>query len=495
MKPGEGDPLIDLEQEGGNVRDFLTILFKHKTKILTIFLASVLTAGVASFVMPPTYEAQSTLLVKIGREYIYRPEVSSGTQISVNPPNQEEIINSEIRILTSRGLIEKVVGTIGVDKLYPRLVKTYPDGITPVDMAVIQFEKKLTVEVVKKSNVIDVSYQHRDRVLAAKAVNLLVDFFLDKHLQVYNDPTSSFLEQQLEDYRKKLEGSEDGLQQFKQRNRVYALDEQRNLLLKQQIDLDSAYKETQNRIEELRHRLASLNEKARMIAEDPPLYTFSERDRILTDSKTRLLDLQIKEQELLTKYKASHPLVVNTRKEIQIAREFVREQEGDIKTAVRTGNLVYQEVEKERIKTEADMKAQEAKGLSLKRQLGHMEAEISKLDLTEKEFVDLKRGFAVSEKNYKNYVDRFEDARISDDMNRRRLANISIIQPAAVPVKPVKPRKALNLSLSLILGATIGLGFAFLSEHVAQGLTTPDMAEKKVQLTVLASIPLYDWSG
>jgi len=45
---------------------------------------------------------------------------------------------------------------------------------------------------------------------------------------------------------------------------------------------------------------------------------------------------------------------------------------------------VYQEVEKERIKTEADMKAQEAKSLSLKEQLRQMEAEISKLDLTEK---------------------------------------------------------------------------------------------------------------
>ena len=476
-------------------RDFLTILFKHKTKILTLYIACVLTAAAVSFILPPTYEAKSTLLVKFGREYIYRPETGSGTQVTVTPPNQEELINSEIRILTSRVLIQKVVSTIGVEKLYPRLFKTYRDGITPVDMAVIEFEKKLSVEVMKKSNVIEVSFQHKDRELAAKAVNLLVDDFLVKHLQVYNDPKSSFLEQQLADYRKRLEGAEEDFQQFKQQNRVYALEEQRKLLLKQRVDQDTAYKETQNRIQELRQRLATLNEKARMISEGPPLYTFSERDRIVTDGKSRLLDLQIKEQELLTKYKASHPLVVNTRKEIQIAREFVQEQEGEVKTAVRTGNLVYQEVEKERIKTEADMKAQEAKSLSLKEQLRQMEAEISKLDLTEKKLIDLHRGFEITEKNYKNYVEKHEDARISDDMNQRKLANISTIQQAAVPVKPIKPRKALNLVISLVLGAVLGLGFAFFSELTAQGLTTPDMAEKKLQLTVLASIPLYDRPG
>jgi uncharacterized protein involved in exopolysaccharide biosynthesis len=348
---------------------------------------------------------------------------------------------------------------------------------------------------VRKSNVIEVSYQHKDRQIAARAVNLLVEFFLEKHLQVYNDPKSSFLEQQLDDYRLKLEGSEDGLQEFKQQNRVYALEEQRNLLLKQRIDLDSAYKETQNRSEELRQRLATLNEKARAISEAPPLYTFSERDRILTDSKTRLLDLQIKEQELLTKYKARHPLVANVRKEIQIAVDFVKEQEGEVKSAVRTGNLVYQEVEKERIKTEADLKAQEAKSLSLKRQIGQMEAEIGKLDLTEKKFIDLKRGFTINEKNYKNYVDKYEDARISDDMNRRKLANISTIQQAAVPVKPIKPRKALNLILAIVLGAVLSLSFAFFAEYVTQGMTTPESVEKRLQVAVLASIPLYDRPG
>jgi uncharacterized protein involved in exopolysaccharide biosynthesis len=480
---------VEEEREYGGTRDFLTILFKHKSKILIIFFAVVLTVAIGSFLMAPTYEAKSTLLVKIGREYMYRPEVGTGTQISVSPPNQEEIVNSELQVLENRELMEKVIRTIGVENLYPTLAKrTYSDGVTPVDMAVIAFGKDLTVEGVKKSNVIEVSYRNKDRQMAAKALNLLVELFKEKHLQVYNDPKSSFLEQQLDEYREKLKGSEEGLQQFKQQNRVYALDEQRNLLLQQRVNADTTYKEALNSTAELRQRLSTLNEKAHTMSENLPLYTVSERDRAITDAKAKLFDLQMKEQELLTKYKEDNFRVVDVRKEVATAQRFVTEQEEDVKAAVRTGNPVFQEIEKERIKTEADLKAQQAKSESLKHQLVMMDAEISKLDLAEKKFVDLKRGFVVNEKNYQNYVDKSEDARISDDMNRRKLANISTIQAASVPVKPIKPRKGLNIALSIVLGAVAGLGFAFFSEYSSQGLASPEAAERRLKLNVLATV-------
>ena len=59
----------------GSTRDFLTILFKHKYKILTVFLATVITVTVGSFLLPPVFEAKSSLIVKMGREYMYSPEV------------------------------------------------------------------------------------------------------------------------------------------------------------------------------------------------------------------------------------------------------------------------------------------------------------------------------------------------------------------------------------------------------------------------------------
>jgi hypothetical protein len=46
---------LEQEQQAGGVRDFLTILFKHRSKVLVIFLATVLTVTIGSFLSrPPT---------------------------------------------------------------------------------------------------------------------------------------------------------------------------------------------------------------------------------------------------------------------------------------------------------------------------------------------------------------------------------------------------------------------------------------------------------
>ena len=183
-------PMIKPQDTGGSLRDFLTVFFKHKWKISTIFLITVMAVTIGSFLISPVYEAKSSLLVKFGREYIYRSEVGEekSPAILISP---EETINAEINILTSRDLIEKVITTLKIENIYPELLESSSprlgniglgtNKITPLQAAVLKFEKKLTVEGLKKSSVIEVSFQHTDPQIAAKTVNTLVDFYKEKH--------------------------------------------------------------------------------------------------------------------------------------------------------------------------------------------------------------------------------------------------------------------------------------------------------------------------
>ena len=68
------------EPQYGSLRDFLSILFKRKAAILTIFLATVITVTAGTFLMSPTYEAKSSLLVKFGRNS------SIGPRWGIRPP-------------------------------------------------------------------------------------------------------------------------------------------------------------------------------------------------------------------------------------------------------------------------------------------------------------------------------------------------------------------------------------------------------------------------
>ena len=75
------------ETQQGTLRDFLYVLFKHKSKILIIFFSIVVTVTVGSFIMDPTYEATSKILVKFGRENIYAATTqSSGRSRSDRQP-------------------------------------------------------------------------------------------------------------------------------------------------------------------------------------------------------------------------------------------------------------------------------------------------------------------------------------------------------------------------------------------------------------------------
>ncbi len=484
---------MEQQNQASSLRDFLTVLFKHRSTILIIFFAVVATVTIGSFLLSPIYEAKSSLLVKFGREYIYRPEIGergSSDMRPLIPLNQEEVINSEIQILTSRDLIEKVIRNIGIENIYPGLVKNPPKRMTPMEVAILQFEKKLSVEGVKKSSVIQVSFQHRNPRIAAKALNLVVDSLKEKHLQVYSDPKSSFLEQQLSAYEQKLKKSQDQLETFKQKHQVFSLEEQRTLLLKQRTEFDTSFKTSQNQIKELQYKLLSLKTQMRTVSKDVPLYTETERYKIIDDAKAQLLGLQLKEQELLHKYNEDTPLVINVRKEIKIVQNFIKKQEEDLKGKVRTGqNIVYQEIEREMFKAQAELSSLEAKSATLREQIAQLNREMQALDLRENEFQNLKRELATNEKNYKTYLEKVEEALISDNLNRQKMANISVIQAATVPETPIKPKKVLNVALGIILGAVSGLGLAFFREYTNQGLSTPESAERHLGLPVLGTVP------
>jgi polysaccharide biosynthesis protein PslE len=474
------------QETQGNLRDFLTVLFKHKSRIITIFLSTVTTVTVGTFLLSPVYEAKSSLLVKIGRENIYRPEVGDRSPVvSINP---EEVVNTEINILTSRDLIEKMITTLKIENIYPDLIDPVLSHTTSLDAAIMKFSKNLSAEGLKKSNVIEVTFKHKDPRIAARAVNLLVEYYRVKHLQVYSGTESSFLDKQLATYDQKLKQSANNLEGFKQKNQVYSLDEQRSLLLKQRTELDTTLKNSINTVDELQKRLASLKGLKQGVAADSSLYTMSELDKIIVDARSRLLSLQLEEQDLLKKYKEENRLVQHVRNEIRMVKGFLADQEQTIGGKVKTGNLVYQEVQKELVKTEADLNAQRAKADTLKQQVGQLDGELRSLELRDKELQGLKRDYSITEKNYQTYTEKTEEARISDDMNRNKLANVSVIQAATAPAKPIKPKKLLNIVLGIVLGAVSGLGFAFFSEYTSQVFSTPESAERRLGLPVLVTI-------
>lgn len=475
------------EQQSASLKELLTVLFKYKYGVITFLVLAVAMMAVISLVSPPVYEAESTLLIKFGREYASSPEVLN-TNSPVVSVSLEEAVNSEINIMRSRDLIQKVVTTLGIRQLYPQLAHNPPSGMTALEAAIIKFNRDLTVEVIKKSNVLQVSFRHPNPEIAAKAVNLLVESHKEKHFQVYNAPEFIFLGKELSTFDQKLKESEKAVQRYKQINGVYSLDEQRALLLKQRTELDVALKDSRSRIEGIQRRLSSVNSRMQQMAGARNSYVQTERDNIIVQAQSHLLDRQLKEQDLLAKYPEKNLLVAKVRKEMGIVSDFLDRQEENITSKVRSSSPVYQEAEKQALLADADLRFEVARERVQRAQLRELDGQIQSLDLKEKELQALKRDVATNDKSYRAYLERFVEARISSEMNLQKFANVSVIQVATPPAKPASRNKVVMFLISVILGAASGVGYAFLRNHVSQALSTPESAERRLGLPVLATV-------
>jgi uncharacterized protein involved in exopolysaccharide biosynthesis len=211
---------------------------------------------------------------------------------------------------------------------------------------------------------------------------------------------------------------------------------------------------------------------------------------MLIDARAKLSELELKEQDAAVKYTENSRTVVDIRRQVEAAKAYVAKQEEESKKRAKTTNPLFQDIEKEKLRIEADLKAQEARADSLRTQIGQIDGELRKLDSSEKEFQGLKREIGTNEQNYKNYLEKYEETRINDDLNKRKISNVSILQSAAVPTLPVKRDRQKYVLLSLVLGLGLGFGLAVALESVPQQCTTPLSAEKHLGLPILVSIAL-----
>ncbi|GFO64866.1 Wzz/FepE/Etk N-terminal domain-containing protein [Geomonas paludis] len=466
---------------------YVSIIFKNKRIMATSFVVVVLLAVFVALLSQPLYEAKSTVLIKMGREYLARPEIGERISAPTMAINQDGLISSELQILSSKELRDKVVKEITAYKLFPDLVAM--TDVNVEDLAETRLEKTLKLNKVKNSNVIEIGYEHPDPEIAARVVNSFVDYFRDKHLQVFREPQSTFLQQQLEMYTEKLRASERELEVFKQENDVYSLGEQRTLLLQQKQELDAELKATDNQVRELQKKVIVLKGQLQTVYKSRDSYVPPERSFDIQDAKAKLLGLLLEEQRLAKKYTPSNKLIINSKNEIEIVKRYINDLETDANNKAKTGNQVYLDLYKDFLTSSASLQALVAKVTSVRAQLQEIKNSLASINRGEQQLENLKREKLMNEKNYQNYLDRVEESRMLEEMNRQKLANISVIQTAAVPVVPSTTSRVKIVAFGFVSGVFVAIGAAFLKEKSDQTFSTPEKVEVVSGLPVLVSIP------
>jgi capsular exopolysaccharide synthesis family protein len=475
------------------LRDFYYVIFRQKRKIIIFFCTVMICTALGTFLATKIYQSEATLMVKLGRESVsLDPTATTGQVLQLNA-NRENEIKSELDILQSRALAEQVVDSIGYQKfLRPLAFLSFlsfgngsdQDGqLRQRDQVVRTLMKNLDIETQKNSNIISINYKADDPELAQAVVNKLISFYLEKHINVHRTAGSDdFFKQQSNLLRAKLAQGEENLRDLKNKSGIASVTEQRTILLNRIGGLQKDLEQTEADLAASHGKIKSMEDTFRRVPKTLlRLKVTGYSGNPVDYLQQKLHDLQLKEQDLLSKFQEKNNLVQETRRQIKEIQGLL-DKEGATKGQVSSLALINEK---------ANLSELEGKKKVLKNELILAQGELKGINDYEVKIAALQRNVDLLNTNYRNYSEKLEQARIDQALNLEKISNISIVQAATLPVKPIRPRKALNLALGTFLGIFGGLGLAFLSESMDHTFKTPNDVLQRLELPILAAIPQF----
>jgi succinoglycan biosynthesis transport protein ExoP len=493
-----GEAVINGTRQESSLREFCTPVFRYKGKALALFVVLAGLVIISTFAAPQVYESEATLLVKPGRETVAAdPTVPAGSIMYLSRKMEEEL-NSELEILRSRRLAEDVVDKIGSDRLIAakatgglgRKLGLAPRTGTH-DAAVRAVLDSFGADVLRGTNILRVTFQSTDPALAQKALEDLIGAYLDLHVQVHETGSSyELFQRQTSTLRDELAKADEALNQFKKQAGVSSLHDQRMYLVENAGDLRLKSQEVASELAAARASVKALEEELAGLDRSVVYRTTTGTpNAFMDDARLRLLDLKLRDKELAVQYPASNRYVRTVRSQIQ-ETEQATGGEPVTRTQVETViNKPYQDIQAALLAERAKLASLEEQDRSLRAQLEPMQAELQQLTDAEGHLVGLERQQAVLDSSYRQYVAKLEDARILQLLEREKISNIAVVQPATTPIRPVRPRKALNVILGLVLGLAGGVALAFLCDRLDHSFRSAKQVEEHLGIPVLVSIP------
>src|SRR5262249_33626145 len=102
---------------------------------------------------------------------------------------------------------------------------------------------------------------------------------------------------------------------------------------------------------------------------------------------------------------------------------------------------------------------------------------------------DLLRIKSEDEANYNLYTKKKEEARISDELDKTRVLNVSVVQPPLLPSIPTRSPFIFAL-VGVLLAAAISVAVVFAIDYADQSFRTPSEVMSELRIPVLAAVPV-----
>ncbi len=521
-----------------DLHEYLTLLRRRKTMILTVAAVLLAASAALAFLLPAVYRSTATILIE---EQEIPPDLVRSA-IATYADQRIETIKQQV---LSRSTLWRIVEQYD---LYNDLRKR-----NPTEEVLARFVKDIQIEVMNVK-VIDkrtqnptqatiaftLAYDGESPELAQKVANELTSLFLGENLKTrerHAQETTAFLKRESENLSHHIQELEQKLAGVKQRaegalpelvqlnmqlmsqvqrevidndREIRSLKERKTYLegelatLKPHTPIISASGErlldTSERLKALRAKYAS--ESAYLAPEHPDIIKLKqelsslEKEAGATDGRDELSKRLMAERASLAALRERlgdmHPDVVRSQ---DVVASLERELQAAMArpaqpSTVKPENPAYINIQSQLASTTASLQSLEAARKDLKRRMDEYARRLETTPAVESEYLDLVRDRENSVRKHQEITSRLMEAQVSAELEvQRKGERFSLINPPELPEKPDRPNRMAILLLGAFLAVTAGVGSGIAVDNLDRTIYTADQLGRAMRTVPLAVIP------
>lgn len=463
-------------------------LLKRKWAILSFAVVVTLVAAVVAFVSTPIYEAKTTILIETNKQKVVTIEdVYAGVGAS------REYFQTQVEIIKSREVALKAIQKL---KLYdnpdfdPRAPKKgFAAFLKQIGFATEEaprewteqalteavygsFSANLTIEPIRLSQLVVIRFSAPNAVLAASVTNTLAQTYIENDLDARYQMTrtaSVWLQERLSGLKEKLNQSEQILQTYREKIGVVNLDKAGQSGNAQQVE------QLQMRLIEARTRRVEIEATYKIIKDAANAGGLSSQPAVLnsgqvSDAKRQATESSRKLAEVSQRYGKDHPRFVQADSEARSAEE----------NLTRQIDLVVASITHDYERARGTEK-------SLETALGAARGSVQNINRKEFALGQYEREVESNRQMYDMFIKRAKETNVSSDL---QTTVARVVDAAAVPGGPIKPKKSLIITVALFVGLLIGAMLALLLDVLDNTLKTSEEVESRLKQPVLTVIPM-----
>jgi chain length determinant protein EpsF len=418
------------------IYEFLRILSVRRKVLIRTLLMLILVSLVLSLVLPKKYTASVDILVDVKS-----PDPVAG--IILPALALPSYMATQTDIIASRRVAMRVIKLLKLDS-DPEVVKSWQEdtsGVGDIDVWMADnMLKHLVVKPSKESNVISVSYSASNPELAAAVANAFAQAYIDINLDLRVAPASQnaqWFKEQSKILRDNLQQAQTRLSEFQQKNGIVGgsdngFDYEMAKLtgLTQQLTLaQSQTADSQSK----QHSGTAASELPEVI-QNPLIQTL----------KASIAQNEAKLAQMRKNMGVNYPDYVRLKDETDALKEQLNAQIAKVAASINLAN-----------------KTGETKEGVLASAIAEQKQKVLAMTALRDQMAILQKDVDTAQKAYDAVAQRFTETSLESQSS---VTNVSVLTPAAAPLKPSSPKLLLNLVLASFLGTMLGSALALLSE-------------------------------